>query len=80
MRHAAACAGRLYDDARRRRRDGEAIENEKHQQGALVRTALQREMAAQRLVKTAQTEDRKRRNDAEETSRELTLSARARRR
>ena len=77
LRHGAAYSARLYSDARGKRREGEELEITKQQQRALVHAALQKEIAAERLLKAAQREDRKRRNDAEESARELKLSSRA---
>ena len=74
--HAAAYCARTYADARGRRRDGETLESDKQRQRTEVHAALQREIAAERLLKAAEIEDRKRRDNAEEVSRELTLSAR----
>ena len=73
---AAAYCARTYAAARGRRRDGETLESDKQRQRTEVHAALQREIAAERLLKAAEAEDRKRRENAEEVSRELTLSAR----
>ena len=77
LRHGAAYSARLYSDARGKRREGEDLEITKQQQRAHVHAAVQKEIAAERLLKAAQREDRKRRNDAEENARELNRASRA---
>lgn len=78
LRHAAAYSARLLSDARQKRRDGEALEIEKQQKRNQLRSALQREIAADRLLKEAQNYDRKQRENIEESSREQALTARPR--
>lgn len=72
LKQAAAYSARLYADARRKHRDGQTLEIKKQQQRAHVHTALQREIAAEHLLTAAEIRDRKRRENAEEASRELT--------
>ena len=77
LKQAAAYSARLYADARRKHQDGHALEIKKQQQRAQVHTALQREIAAEHLLTAAERRDRKRRENAEEASRELTRPERA---
>lgn len=77
LKQAAAYSARLYADARRKHQDGHALEIKKQQQRAQVHTALQREIAAEHLLTAAESKDRKRRENAEEASRELTRPERA---
>lgn len=75
LRHAAAYSAHLLSDARQMRREAAALEVKKQEKQNQLRAALQREMAAERLLKEAQLLDRKRFETKEEISREQNLTA-----
>lgn len=76
LKHAAAYCGALLTEAREKHSEAEALENDKREQEMRLRTSLQKEMATEQLLHEAGNNERKQRNNKEETARELARSQR----